>query len=508
MGKSDRIQRKHENEAVKREQKRQEEEIARSRSRLIKRITIPIVSVFALFLIVWSVLTGSGLIQRSMTAMTVDGIKISVAEFNYYYMNSVMDFQQTYSAETIASFGLSFSQPLSAQMLDEEHTWQDYFEEEAIGSVKNIVMLSERAKAEGIELTEDDHLAVTAFINGISESAGDQKIDRLLPSVFGKGTTVANLTTTRERYQLAQRYVRHLQETVSVSPEEIEAEYAANKSSYDVSDFWAFNLNFAGEGLEGDALEARKAEVETTAQDVVERIQNGESFADLALEFAPEDQKELFEDKDATLTAGVKKSVAGNISADFSEWLFDPVRSEGDVSYFTTANAFVVAEFGKVYRDETPTRDVHHILITPQADANGVVTDQVYIESSELAADLLVQFAEAGSTPEAFGHLAAEYSDDTASSAFGGFYANVQRGEMTIEFEEWLFDPERKPGDTGVTRTNYGYHAMFYTGEGLPSWEAYVKNAVIDSKLGGDYEAWFNAIEVKQNKLGMSLTKA
>jgi len=42
---------------------------------------------------------------------------------------------------------------------------------------------------------------------------------------------------------------------------------------------------------------------------------------------------------------------------------------------------------------------------------------------------------------------------------------------MVAEFEEWLFNAE-KPGQTGIVKTVYGYHVMYYVGEGdTESWK-------------------------------------
>jgi hypothetical protein len=36
---------------------------------------------------------------------------------------------------------------------------------------------------------------------------------------------------------------------------------------------------------------------------------------------------------------------------------------------------------------------------------------------------------------------------------------------MVAEFENWCFDESRKPGDTGIVQTTYGYHVMYFVEE-------------------------------------------
>ena len=33
------------------------------------------------------------------------------------------------------------------------------------------------------------------------------------------------------------------------------------------------------------------------------------------------------------------------------------------------------------------------------------------------------------------------------------------------EFNDWCFDASRKPGDTGIVKTSYGYHVMYFVSQ-------------------------------------------
>ena len=37
---------------------------------------------------------------------------------------------------------------------------------------------------------------------------------------------------------------------------------------------------------------------------------------------------------------------------------------------------------------------------------------------------------------------------------------------MVDPFDEWCFDDARQPGDTGIVKTDYGYHVMYYVAKG------------------------------------------
>ena len=58
---------------------------------------------------------------------------------------------------------------------------------------------------------------------------------------------------------------------------------------------------------------------------------------------------------------------------------------------------------------------------------------------------------------------------------------------MVAEFEDWLFDEARKEGDTGIVKTQYGYHIMYFDGNGDEKWYTNVENAIYSE----DYEKWY-----------------
>ena len=46
---------------------------------------------------------------------------------------------------------------------------------------------------------------------------------------------------------------------------------------------------------------------------------------------------------------------------------------------------------------------------------------------------------------------------------------------MVAAFNDWCFDPERQVGDTGIVKTEYGYHVMYFSGSEL-LWKQYVES--------------------------------
>ncbi len=100
----------------------------------------------------------------------------------------------------------------------------------------------------------------------------------------------------------------------------------------------------------------------------------------------------------------------------------------------------------KRYIDEVTVR---HILLYVREGA----TEEEAKAQEDKAYDLLTRI----NNGEDFAQLAKEYSDDPGSRDNGGIYT-FSRGYMVQEFEDWSFS--HNPGDTGVIKTNLGYHVM------------------------------------------------
>ena len=113
--------------------------------------------------------------------------------------------------------------------------------------------------------------------------------------------------------------------------------------------------------------------------------------------------------------------------------------------------------------------DMRHILIWPegaQAGADGKVTadEAAWEEAWKLAQDLDKKFHTGRKkTDAAFSKLAHDNTKDDASRATGGKYINVHKGQMIEPLDQWLFDPLRQAGDTGIVQSEYGLHVLYLT---------------------------------------------
>ena len=128
------------------------------------------------------------------------------------------------------------------------------------------------------------------------------------------------------------------------------------------------------------------------------------------------------------------------------------------------------------YRDEGGTVDVRHILFTSSSYGSAE-------KALKKAQEVLALYQKSSGGEQAFAELALTYSEDAGSYYHGGLYENVSQGAMVKNFNDWCFNPERRAGDVEIIETDYGYHIMYFIGEGIDGWKTKVSNNIISEKF-------------------------
>lgn len=151
----------------------------------------------------------------------------------------------------------------------------------------------------------------------------------------------------------------------------------------------------------------------------------------------------------------------------YNEILANEARARLDESYYAD---YYEANKDNITETE-PAKNVCHILFT--ADKYGGD------EAAKAKAEEVLSLYRAGeATRESFEALGKEYTEDSNT-----FYENVPRGMMVKEFEDWIYDSSRKEGDTGLVLTSYGYHIMYFAGDGEIPWHEDAEEKCIQDYL-------------------------
>ena len=165
---------------------------------------------------------------------------------------------------------------------------------------------------------------------------------------------------------------------------------------------------------------------------------------------------------------------SGATEEDFRQYLYDSyyVTAYSDTIYegltftdqeiedYYDENSDMFSAYG-LEKTDTPNVNVRHILIAPEKEEGETeASDEAWDDAKEEAEDILKEWKSGEATEESFGELAKEHSADNADA--GGLYENVYPGQMVEAFNDWCFDASRKPGDTDIVKTDFGYHIIYY----------------------------------------------
>lgn len=460
-----------------------------------KRTNLLYGTIFVVFLLVAvaAIVWKSNIIQRTTTAVTINGEKYTAAEVSFYYQNAYQSFINDYYSY-MSYIGIDTSSSLKDQTVssmgamftgaEEGSTWYDYFLNQALESMADIQALNDAAEAEGFTWNEDmqasldnnmEALATGASTYGYTES-------QYLTMIFGSTMTKSIYEEQTKRTLLANAYQTAYSDSLVYSEDDLEEAYEADRNSYDVVS--AQYVRISGsvattdeEGNEVEVTDEMKAAAMDTAKGYADQI-----YADWQ---AGGSLETLADECEGTATYTDTDSITYSTSV-LNDWLFDDARQAGDSAVLEdeTNSAYYVAVFESRGRNDYDTVDVRHILIQPEAselssDDEGYEDDVAAkdAEAAQKAQDILDEWKAGDATEDSFAELAKENSADGSASE-GGLYTEVYKGQMVTEFNDWCFDPSRQPGDTGVVETSYGAHVMYFVGYDIPYWQVQVRDAL------------------------------
>lgn len=445
-----------------------------------------------------------GTSERFTTAVKIGNQKISTAQFNYYYK---MQYQQiTYYADyytqnygyNLTGYDTSLS-PDAQTTQDEdgnEISWADQFRKNALDQAQYVLSFYKEAVAAGVTLSEDEENEINETINNYRESAASSNfsLNAYLRNAFGSGFNEKVFKKQLQMESLAKKFAEQKQNelTDAVTDEQIQKVYDADKKSYDYTDvrYYKFALEVAVEGEDpidnSDKIaEAKDVFSKITANDeasfksAVEEYESKDAeevkeetpaeteetaeTADAAEEAEASEPAEAEEENDATLYKHTSYSTLQTaIGDEAADWAFDEARKEGEVKFFESESACVIVY---IVRPDYASNSiaVRHCLVQFETDdESSTPTAEQEKAALEKAEKLLKEWEDGDATEDSFAKMATDNTDDPGSASNGGLYDEVRLGDMVAEFEDWCFDASRKPGDTGLVKTTYGYHIMYF----------------------------------------------
>ena len=428
-------------------------------------------TVIVVLLVVAILLGNSSLFYTARPALQVGDVKYSSAEVNYAYRTAYLSFCNQYSS-ILSSIGFDTKKPLDEQkctVSEEFDTWDDYFKDAAKQNLVQVTALCDAAKKAGITLDEDDQHEVDEQFSYIELSAKQYKyssVSKYLQAVYGNGVTKKVARHMLELSQLASKYSQQQYDSYTYTDEQIAENYAENKNSYDVFNYQYYLVQAATEettGADGNTSTA------TTSDDGTAK--------------AP------------SVTVNTNTKGSSISSAPYAEWLYSAERTANNVTVVEQENTgYYVVLFQSRDDNSYNTVSARHILIKAEdSDNDGTYSDDDKQKAKASIDDVYERWMQSDQTEDDFAQLANSFSQDSGSNTKGGLYEHIYKGQMVQEFNDFCFDPARKPGDVGMvfneSDSYCGYHLVYFVGQG----ERYCDYLADQALRSADFEKWESA---------------
>lgn len=489
---------------------------------LIKIVCIAIVAVLVLYFagqILTSVLCVP---QKVLTAATYNGEKLTVAEYNYYYnylytlaYNESQYYDQQQSGYGSQYFDVSVSpadQEYPGDDVDESiKTWADYFAYRAAetGFQKKEIYkkaMSDEAKNAGFALTEaqttEMKTAIDEHMKQLADSAkeNDYSLTNYISKSCGEGLTEESYRELVERDYYVQYYLEWYQKNLSedISAEDVNTYYAAHKADYDIATVRFFTVSYAAAEEGSTDPVYTKEQAKARADQFIAKATDEAAFVAAAAEFAPPSLADAYKEDATTLASNVTKTNLSQLTSELTDWTFDATRKTGEIKVFDLPEFeayYIIMIVSPAAKDTASAgADVRHLLVqatTTKQDAEGNETklpqseiDANFAAAKTEADKLLAEWKAGDATEESFAALVKEHTDDTASAETGGLYEDINStSQYVTEFRDWALAPHTK-GDTGIVKTTYGYHIMYYVGaDAEQKWETDVRTAIASTSF-------------------------
>lgn len=426
---------------------------------------------------------------------TVDGQKISIGMYDYYYASIVSYYEQYasygyYSLDTTKDYSKQYTTDDDGNKI----SWQKFFETEALKEVEQITTYYSKALEEGVTLTSAQKKTIDKQISTLKDSASqnDVSLDQYIKANFGTYCSEDTIRIMLEQYYLSANYKGKFKCETKVTDNDVDKYYNDHKNDYKKIEFYyiASPYDATDDNSKNESIKA--------AEKIMAKMKDKKSVIALVPEVYSsyiDSQVKSSMEKDSTLTekkakeeaiksyeSNVVTTVSGSDSPfddKMNTWLFSDDTKVGSKKYYIDEDAkyiYIVLKTSKASVEENETYTVRHILVAPESGSNSSsstsekteYTDEQWAAAKKKADSILAKFNKTDKSEYEFAKLAEQYSTDSASTSsgsndsFGGLYESVTLGQMVPDFEKWSIDDSRKYGDTGIVKSDYGYHIMFF----------------------------------------------
>ena len=494
-----------------------------------KKLKIATISFVAIMALVVCIAVGtllyraydqSGLPEQNTVAMTIGDRKLTSAELNYFYMESISNqynnwYSQygSYMSMYLSMYGLDLSMPLNSQYMDEakSYTWANYFADMAVSSAVSAYGQYDKAMADAnFKLSDELQATLDKLPETLKEEAKSNKYSNVkdyLVAMYGPGSTEETYINFVKVMSISNAYAENYYNSLEYTADQKaahDAEHALDYNTYSYAYTYLNATNYRQGGTKGEDGKVTYSDAEIAA--AVEAAKADADLLATATDLAAFDSMikglEINAEKEAAESTKNNGTFVSQVNSLYKEWLTDSSRKAGDIGVFastsstkdaegntvTNTDGYYVVFFNECNKNEMNLINVRHILLEHKpAEGSTTITDADKMVTEQKANDLLQKWKDGEATEESFAALVKDNTADGGSKENGGLYENVYPGMMVTNFNDWCFAEGRKAGDTGVVLSDFGYHIMYFVGEVDQTYRDYMITNVMKSD---DLDKW------------------
>lgn len=290
--------------------------------------------------------------------------ELTNSRLSYYYWQQYYNFMSMYGSYA-SMMGLDTTKPLSEQMYDDTHTWEDFFLQSAVRTFWQTEAINAAAEEAGYVLdseTEDYLASLTDTMTQEAESGEYASVDEYIQAAYGPHSTMDSYTAFAREMMTASGYLSTVYGSIELTDDEISAYFDENAAQYAASNIAKDDPNMvnvrhilitpqADENAETDEngqpvlTEQNWTNAQMKADEIYKMWQEGdateETFAALATEYT--------EDPGSMSTGGLYEEVyPGQMVEEFNDWCFDEARQVGDTAVIKTSYGYHIMYFSGV----------------------------------------------------------------------------------------------------------------------------------------------------------------
>ncbi len=460
-------------------------------------ITLILVAALCVFMLGYTLVDNSGMLDRKTAAITAGEDTVSVTELNQYYHTTRNGFLNQY-ADVLSMYGYDLTGgtfDMQPSMFDNTKTWKQYFMDQAKAAALEVSLMYQEATRNGYTMSAEDQAQYDLYMQTLQDAAqqNDMSVSKYCKLLYGAGTKLSDVEAYYQKRVLTAGYYNTVVEGFGIDDAAIDGHYAANADDYDELTYNLYNVPYTTYTYDADstAADAPKSEDEAKAKTEQSKADAKKKADELLAKMKGSDFDKVIADNagDTTFKTGKTQTVVSSVAAssELGKWLLDEGRKAGDQTVVDNTTGYAVVEYmGRALSDDY-TVAVRHTLLafeTPAQDATEEEIQAAETANAGMKAEaeaLYSQWVAAGPTEESFIEMAKEHSDD-GNAAQGGLYEGVYMGQMVESFQNWCFDESRQPGDHGIVESEFGYHLMYFVeNEGL-SYRSAIEETLVNEQ--------------------------